>query len=241
MLSCTEGTLLGGRVRYAQPRAGFRSGIEPVLLAAAIPVHAGERALEAGSGAGAGLLCLAARVPLLQAVGIELDAGLAELAAHNAALNGFPGLTFMAADITQTPELGLFDHAFANPPYHAASGTGSPDPSRAIAKRADPGLFNSWAASLASRLRHHGTLTFILTADVVPACLAGFAAAGCQPKALLPLWPRAGQPAKLVLVRGIKGGRSPFRVLPGLVLHKSGAGYTDEADAVLRGGATLDL
>ena len=59
----TDGHLLGGRVSYAQPREGFRSGIEPVLLAAAIPARPGEHVLEGGSGAGAALLCLAARVP----------------------------------------------------------------------------------------------------------------------------------------------------------------------------------
>ncbi|HLB98700.1 MAG TPA: SAM-dependent methyltransferase, partial [Acetobacteraceae bacterium] len=61
-MKLTEGHLLGGRVRYAQPREGFRSGIEPVMLAAAVPARTGERVLEAGSGAGAALLCLAARV-----------------------------------------------------------------------------------------------------------------------------------------------------------------------------------
>ncbi|HJS85951.1 MAG TPA: SAM-dependent methyltransferase, partial [Acetobacteraceae bacterium] len=61
-MDVTGGTLLGGRVRYAQPAEGFRSGIEPVLLAAAVPARPGECVLEGGSGAGAGLLCLAARI-----------------------------------------------------------------------------------------------------------------------------------------------------------------------------------
>ena len=62
-LEITEGTLLGGRVRYAQLGAGFRSGIEPVLLAATIPARCGQVVIEGGSGVGAGLLCLHARVP----------------------------------------------------------------------------------------------------------------------------------------------------------------------------------
>ena len=62
----SDGCLLDGRVRYAQPASGsdgYRTGIEPVLLAASIPAQAGQRVLEAGVGAGAGLICLAARVP----------------------------------------------------------------------------------------------------------------------------------------------------------------------------------
>jgi tRNA1(Val) A37 N6-methylase TrmN6 len=58
---------------------------------------------------------------------------------------------------------------------------------------------------------------------------------------MLPLWPKPGVPAKLLLLRGVKGGRSPFRILPGLVLHAPDGGFTPEADAILRGGAALPL
>ncbi len=98
-LEVTQGHLLGGRVRYAQPRSGFRSGIEPVLLAAAIPARPGERVLEAGSGAGAALLCLAARVAGISGLGVERDPALVEIAASNAAANGWGELAFLAADI----------------------------------------------------------------------------------------------------------------------------------------------
>src|SRR5690348_11130011 len=118
----THGHLLGGRVRYAQPAQGFRSGLEPVLLAASVPARPGERVLEGGSGAGAALLCLAARVPGVQGVGIEQDTALCGLASDNTAANGFADLRFVRADMTAPPDLGAFDHACANPPYHAADG-----------------------------------------------------------------------------------------------------------------------
>ena len=88
----TRGNLLGGRVSYAQPARGFRSGIEPVLLAAAIPARPGERILEGGSGAGAALLCLAARVGQVQGVGIEQDPALASIGAavHFLDIGGIP-------------------------------------------------------------------------------------------------------------------------------------------------------
>ena len=35
-------------MRYVQPRRGFRSSLEPVLLAAAIPARSGQRVLEGG-------------------------------------------------------------------------------------------------------------------------------------------------------------------------------------------------
>ena len=235
----TDGHLLDGRVRYAQPRQGFRSGIEPVLLAAAIPARAGERVLEGGSGAGAALLCLATRVPGLRGVGIELDPALALLASRNASANGHTGLEFIAADIAAMPGLGVFDHACANPPYHAAASTPSPDVSRRVAKQGDLGLIATWAAALAGSLRPRGTLTFIFPAALLPQAMDAFAAAGCQPAAALPLWPKAGVAAKLMLLRGIKGGRMPFRLAPGLVLHRPDGAFTDATGAVLRGSRLL--
>jgi tRNA1Val (adenine37-N6)-methyltransferase len=237
----SEDRLLDGRIRFMQPRDGFRSGIEPVLLAAAVPARSGERILEGGCGSGAGLLCLAARVAGIQGVGVERDAGLAALARANAAANGWPMLCFAAGDIAGPNRFGVFDHAFANPPYHAPEGTRSPQPGRDSAKRGGALLVAGWAAALGASLRHHGTLTFILPAHLLPAGLAALAAADCRARAVLPLWPRCGRPAKLVLLRGVRGGRSDLRLLSGLVLHDDSGAFTPAAQAVLRRGAALPM
>jgi len=237
----TEGFLLGGRVRYAQPRTGFRSGIEPVLLAAAIPARSGERVLEGGSGAGAALLCLASRVAGVEGVGIEPDPALVELARENAAANGLDRLRFLMARVEAIPGTDGFSHAFANPPYHLPSGTRSPMTARDRAKRASADAFSVWAAALASRLQPRGTLTLVAPAARLPACLAALETARCGSGTLLPLWPREGQHAKLVLVQAIKLGGGPFRVLPGLTLHTDPTGYTRAAEAVLRDGEGLAL
>jgi tRNA1Val (adenine37-N6)-methyltransferase len=236
----TDGHLLRGRVRYAQPREGFRSGIEPVVLAAAIPACPGERVLEGGSGAGASLLCLWARVPGLRGLGVERDPCLAALAARNAEANGAAGLAFLAADLTAMPDSGTFDHALANPPYHSPDGTASPVPARLQAKRGEKGLLLNWARALAVPLRYRGTLTFILPAASLPECLAAMTDAGCPASAVLPLWPKLGRPAKLMLVRGVKGGRAPLRLLPGLLLHEADGSFAPAAEAILQDAAPLE-
>jgi tRNA1Val (adenine37-N6)-methyltransferase len=226
-------------VRYAQLASGFRSGIEPVLLAAAIPARPGQTVLEAGTGAGAGLLCLSARVPGLTAFGIERDPALAALAARNAGANRMAGVHVVTADIAALPLRLMCDHAFANPPYHAPGGTPSPLAERRLAKQADTDLFARWTAAMAGVLRHRGTLTLIVPAAAVPACMAALTACRCPPDSLLPLWPKADLPAKLALLRGVKGGRTPVQVLPGLVLHEAGGAFTGAAEAVLRHGDAL--
>ena len=237
----THGALLGGRVRYAQPATGFRSGIEPVLLAAAVPARPGQRVLEAGTGAGAGLLCLAARVPQLVCLGVERDPELASVAGANAAANRFGDVLFVAADIAALPLSGVFDHAFANPPYHPPDSSPSPLPERDAAKRAGPNLLKLWTSILGKRLRTKGTLTLILPAPRLPECLDALSRAGLGSIAAFPLWPKAGREAGLMLIQGIKGGRGRFSLRPGMVLHEPEGRFSAQAEAVLRHGALLNL
>ncbi len=232
-------TLLGGRVRHVQPGDGHRSALEPVLLAASIPARTGQRVLEGGSASGAGLLCLAARVPGVTGVGIERDPDLVVLARGNAAASVLSGLDFVAGDLTALPLAGPFDHAFANPPWHHPAGTASPDRRQEVARRAAPGLLAAWAARLAAPLRHRGTLTLALPAALLPEGLAALAAARCGSPSVLPLWPKAGRAARLILLRGVRGGRAPCAVLPGLVLHRPDGSYTEAAAAILRDAAPL--
>lgn len=238
----THGHLLARRVRYAQPITGFRTGIEPVLLAAAVPARPGERVLEAGTGAGAALLCLAARVPGVHGLGIERDRSLAALAERNFADNGWAErIAVLAADIAEVPDLGTFDHACANPPWHSPGGTASPEAAREAAKRSAAGLLELWADRLARGLRRGGTLTLILPAGSLRCGLAALSAADCGSESLLPLWPKPGSSARSMLIRGAKARAGPSRMLPGLTLHRAEGGYTDEAEAILRGGAPLPI
>ena len=241
-LACSEGALLGGRLSYSQPVAGNRTGLEPVLLAASVPARAGQRVLEAGTGAGAALVCLLARVDGVQAVGIERDPQMAELARRNLAANGFAServLTACLYTVEAAAVGGLVDHCLANPPWHDATGTPSPLLAREVARRGSAGLLEAWAGRLTALLRHGGTLTLALPAGQVDRGLSALRQAGCGTLGVLPLWPRAGQPARLVLLRGVNEGRGATTIHPGLTLHQQ-AGFTAEANAVLRDGAALN-
>jgi tRNA1Val (adenine37-N6)-methyltransferase len=237
----TEGTLLGGAVRYAQPRAGYRTGIEPVFLAAAVPARAGERVLEAGTGAGAGLLCLSHRVAGVAGLGVEIEPAMARIAAANLAANGQRDVAVRAGDVCSLPATSaLFDHAMANPPWHDEAGSQPMGALKQRAKMASGGLVPAWVAAMARVLRPRGTLTLVLPPRAVPESLGALAAAACGSAVLFPLWPKPGREPRIVLLQAIRGGRAEFRLLPGLVLHDD-AGYTDAAQAVLRRGEALAL
>ena len=230
-------TFLDGRVKVVQPDSGFRSGLDAVMLAAAVPAAAGQTALELGAGSGAASLCLMARVGGMRVTGVERDAALAALARDNAAANG-ADCTFVAADIFALPaELKRgFDSVFANPPFHG-EGQSSPDAARAAALM-DNGALSEWLKLGLQRTVSGGFFTTILRADRFNEALGALPGRGL---CAFPLWPRQGKAAKRVIVQVRKGSNAPFVLLPGMVLHQPDGSYTLAAEAILRHGGALEL
>ena len=230
---------LGGRLSLVQPRGGFRAGHDTVLLAASVPAPAGSHVLELGSGAGIASLCLAWRVPGLRVTGIEIDPELVALANENAERNEMADrVGFECADAARTGEDTIFDHVFFNPPFHPASGAESPSMSRDLAMRDAASAIGDWTRNALARTRPEGSVTAILRADRVEEMLAAGDGRGVV---LFPLFPRAGEAPKRMIVQFQKGSLAPLRLTAGLVLHEQGGRNTDAAEAVLRNGAALGL
>lgn len=230
-------TFLDGRVKVAQLDSGFRSGLDAVMLAAAVPARDGDSALELGAGSGAAGLCLEARVPGVLITGVERDSQLAALANQNAQANKAQA-HFISADIfALPPDLKRdFDHVFANPPFHG-EGQVSPDAAR-VAALMDDGRLGDWLKLGLQRTVSGGYFTAILRADRLNEALAALPEKGV---AAFPLFPRAGEAPKRVIVRARKGSKAPFALLPGLILHQPDGVWTPEADAILRRGTALAL
>jgi tRNA1(Val) A37 N6-methylase TrmN6 len=242
----TEDSLLGGRVRLRQPAEGYRVAIDPVLLAAAVPVAAGETVLDAGSGSGAATFCLAVRVPACRIVGLEIQRPLQRLASANAGLNQLrPRVEMIEGDLGRPPPRlagANFDHVMTNPPHLAAARvTPPPEAMRARAHVEHQLDLAGWLAACLRMLKPGGMLTLIHRAERLAEVLAALA----EPLGglvVFPLWPRAGErPAKRILVQGRKGSRGPLRLAPGLVLHADDGRFSAAADAVLRDAQALPL
>jgi len=242
--SPTENRLLGGRVTLRQPSRGYRAGLDAALLAAACDAAPGTRVIEAGCGAGAVLMVGATRRPGARFTGVERDAEALTLARDNAKLNGLADrVEAISGNIDGGfAPLGLtpFDAALSNPPFFD-----DPEALRApvVEKRgawmAEAGL-EAWATFLLKAVREGGTITLIHRADRLADILSGLgkSAGSFQVR---PVHPFADAPAKRVVVRAIKTGKAPLRLLPALVLHpRDGATkHTSEAEAILRGEADL--
>ena len=96
-----------------------------------------------------------------------------------------------------------------------------------------------WARFLARMAAPGGSLTMIHRADALATVLDALDGRFGELR-ILPLHPRAGEPAHRILVTGRKASRAPLKLLPGLVLHgDEGNGFVPELAAILRDGAAL--
>ncbi|MEO9651042.1 MAG: methyltransferase [Roseobacter sp.] len=241
----TKDAFLGGRLYLFQPKNGYRAGVDSVLLAATIFAQPGERVLDLGCGVGAASLCLAARVPGLDLTGVEIQQEYAELARQNAGA----GMDVIQADIADLPfdlRQKQFDHVVANPPYYdRTAGHVATDKGRETALGENTPL-TDWVKIAAKRLAPKGYAHFIHRVERLPEILG--AMSRCLGSIeVLPLAPRMGRTAELVIVRGRKNGRGAFQLHAPLVLHegaqheKDGDSYVPRVKAALRDGALLNF
>ncbi len=242
-IAVTEDRLLGGRVVLRQPSEGYRAAIDPVLLAAAAPARDGHY-LDLGCGVGTAAICLASRVAECRVTGLEIQPALAGLARENAVANALDDrIDIVTGDLLDPPdELAVrsFDGVLANPPYQDSGQAAPPDASKAIANREGAAGLEDWVRLAERVLKPKGWLAIIHRADRIDALCAALHPSFGDVR-LLPLWPKAGRPARRAIVLARKGVRSPAALLPGLVLHAESGAFTAEAEAILRDGAALPL
>ncbi|MGB0935255.1 MAG: tRNA1(Val) (adenine(37)-N6)-methyltransferase [Alphaproteobacteria bacterium] len=242
-MEMTTDYLLGGKVSLAQPKDGYRVGIDPVLLAASVPISSGQTLLDAGAGVGAAMLCIAKRVPDSKVYGLEIQPDLVPINQGNISENHMESIcNTLQGDIKSPPESlvpNSFDHVMTNPPHFiAADSLVSPNDNKAICRHESSLTLEEWINACVRMVTPRGTFTILHRADRVDEVIAAMTQK-CGGITIWPLWPKTGKLAKLVIVQGRKGAKTPAKMLPGLTLHEEDGGYTKQAQQILSGGQGL--
>jgi len=241
----TEDALLGGRVVIRQPAQGYRVAIDPLLLSASISVEPGESILDVGAGVSAAGLCLAARVPYCRVMGIESQKDLVRLATENILLNNLRDrVEILYGDLQSPPPRlagGSYSQVISNPPYfESAQGRLSPFSSKSLSNHEEQLDMEKWIKFCLLMLKPMGKITFIYRADALDRLMNLFYGKVGNIN-IFPLWPSKEQPAKRVIIQGIKGVKGKMSLLSGMYLHNEDGSFSKEADAILRDGQPILL
>ncbi len=241
----TADYLLDKQVRIYQPIDGYRASSDAVLLSAMVDsLKDGGKILDVGSGTGAIALCLAQRLQKRnpQIAGLELQPELVKLANMSAAENGFDFLHFHAADIRLKLDIAnilpcSFEVVISNPPY-SEHDMPSPNASKAAAHNHSDFSLEKWIAFCLKMAKPFGKIYLVHRAEVLPQICAAL-----QNKAgaltVLPIYSKAGQEAKRVIISAQKDSKSPCRILPPFVTHDADGKYTPTAEKILRQGLSF--
>lgn len=230
----THDTLLRGEVKLFQPRTGFRSSLDPVLLAGFVAPPVG-RFLDIGCASGALSFLLLAKDRSARGVGVEIQPRLAALAEQGALANGFDDRFQVVRADVRTPDIinaEGFDMVVTNPPFRPV-GTGvlPPSPERALAHHEVALTLPEWLDVAAAQLRPDGRLATIFPFDRWSELRAGLVARGLDTARTRAVVPRVAEVPNRILVEARRGADS-MTAEPPLVIH-DGAGYSAEVRLML--------
>ena len=222
---------LQGALRLWQPSRGPRANVDTVLLGAFARARRGDRVLDLGCASGAVALHLAWRFPGVTVLGVDIQRDLVALAERNAQENAQEDrVSFVAGDLRNPQEFCApesFDVVVANPPYGDGSlSRPSPSVPAAMARHDLCCSLSQVARAAAFALRFGGRFYAVFRAARISALLSTWQHFRLEPKRILPVYPKAGKDASVVLVGAVKGARPGGRVESPMVLQGEDGRFT---------------
>ena len=247
----TVDAFLSGAFQVVQPaRGGHRSGLDAILLAAAVPSGSTGRLADLGAGAGVAGMAAAVRSPAVTSVLVENHPDMVAYARSGLDLpvncDLAKRLRVVEADITAPyrtrKQAGLdneaFDWVIANPPYNDATHRAAATPMKRQAHEGDAEVLQAWLTSMHDLAKPGGSVAVIVRPSALPGLLSGSQQrlGGVR---IVPISARAGRAASRIVLIATKGSHARLELLPPVVLHEDNGAYRQEIDALLRGERDL--
>jgi tRNA1Val (adenine37-N6)-methyltransferase len=238
----TFDTLFEGNLQLIQSRTGYRVSLDALLLASFATIRPEEEIADLGSGNGVIPLILAYLYSSVLVTGVEFQVAMADRARRNVQLNGFEERVRIAhGDVRAIKRVAgpeSFDAVVCNPPYRQpSSGRISPNKEKQVARHECAGGLGDFIAAGAYLLPAKGRMALIYPAVRSIDLLGTMRHVGIEPKRVRMVHSFAETEASLVLVEGVKGGRSGVKVHAPLRVFERAREYTVEIKAMLTGAA----
>ncbi len=219
--------------RIIQNKDGFCFGMDAVLLSGFAQVKSGERAIDLGTGTGIIPILLEAKTDGEHFIGLEIQETSADMARRSVALNGLSEkISIVEGDIKEAGSLfgkASFDVVTSNPPYMTGShGLVNPEMPKAVARHEILCKLEDVIGQAAALLREGGRFYMVHRPFRLAEIMTLMVNYRLEPKRMRLVYPFIDKEPNMVLIEGLKGGRSRITVEKPLIVYKETGVYTDE-------------
>ena len=222
---------------------GLLFGTDALLLAAYLKPKANGCALELGGGSGVISLLAATRGKFKSITCAEIQPAFADIIRRNIELNQLgEKVRCVCADIRDDHLLGedgTYDVVFSNPPYMtASSGASCSSDEKNTARHEVYGDISDFCRVASKKLRYGGKFFCVYRAERIADLIYAMKARAIEPKSLTFVHPDTSKKPSMVLISGVRGGKSGCVVTRPFIIYKSASSrvYSDEMEDLLSCG-----
>lgn len=231
-MEITKDSIFNGAIKLYQPKKGYRVAIDPIILASVVDIKKEQTVLDVGCGVGTISLILKYLDKSQLITSIDVDPIMTDLCKKNAEVNDL-SLDIINHGIEDDfLKNRCFDCIVTNPPFY------DPDNFRSSEKKFTANFetinIKSWISFCIKRLNNLGYLYIIHIPEKLGAILASLGNLVGKIE-IIPIYSRANQAAKRIIVRCKKGSREQLKILPGIISHQENNKYSGTLLSILNG------
>lgn len=219
--------------RIIQDKNRFCFGMDAVLLSGFARVKKGQRALDLGTGTGIIPILLEAKTEGEHFTGLEIQEESADMARRSVALNGLQEkIDIVTGDIKDASNIfgaSSFDIVTTNPPYMIGQhGLKNPDEAKAVARHEILCTLEDVVRESARLLKPQGHFFMVHRPFRLSEIICMMHDYHLEPKRMKLVYPFVDKEPNMVLIEGMRGGRTRMTVEKPLIVYREQKVYTDE-------------
>lgn len=216
-----------------QNKDGFCFGMDAVLLSGFARVKPGEKVLDLGTGTGIIPILLEAKTEGSHFTGLEIQKVSADMARRSVKLNDLTEkISIAEGDIKEAVSIfgrASFDVVTSNPPYMTGNhGLTNPELPKAIARHEVLCTLEDVVGQAAALLKENGRFYMVHRPFRLAEIMNVMSRYHLEPKRMRLVYPFIDREPNMVLLEGLKGGRSRITVEKPLIVYREPGVYTDE-------------
>lgn len=218
----TEDSIIWPDLVIRQKRKGYRFSMDAVILSRLIRSTDRDEILDIGTGCGVVPLIVSRLFRFARFTGIEIQTELYQIARKNVEAEGLEKVKILNADIRKSSKIpgAKYDIIISNPPYFKiGSGRLNSDKEEIGARHERDLTLEDLIRSCKNMLKPKGQLYLIYIASRQSELFSLMERYRIPPKLMIPIYPKSGENADLIWVKGINGSKSDIKVLTPLFVY----------------------